>query len=166
MELELTQKEKEMASSGIVFSTSKPNLLCVLEGLDGGNYVCQANWQIDSFISIVIYDMDSVSDTQLLSLNGIEIKAMKFEYVYNKTSKTRKGNMRYAYILNQNGLNDLEEIDENLYKNICEASETWPSQPADIIAKRLFIEILTFSIHMRKSNLEVTDIEVVEEGLP
>lgn len=166
MEFELTQKEKEMASSGIVFSTSKPNLLCVQEGQDGGNYVCQANWQTDSFISIVIYDMDSVSDTQLLSLNGIEVKAMKFEYSYNKTSKTREGDMRYASILNQNGLNDLEKIDENLYKNICEASDTWPAQPADIIAKRLFIEILTYSIHTRKSNSEVTNIEVVEEGLP
>lgn len=169
MEFELTQKEKEMALNGIVFSTSKPNLLFIQDGLDGGNYTCQASWEPADYITLVINDMNLESDTQLISLSGEEVKALKFGYYYSDSCKDRCMDISESFILNNKGLNSLNESNDKLFHQIENASRTWPFQAANIIAKKLFIEILTFYLRDKAQNrgndTEISNIGFADENI-
>lgn len=164
MELELTQKEKDMATTGIVFSVSKPNYLSICDGLEGGNYVCEAIWNNNEYITLVIYDMNLGSETQRISLNGREVKYLRFWYNYKGASKNRAWDSDDSFIISDKGKETLEDGANEVYCAVVDASDTWDGLSADIVAKRLFIEILTS--YRRENDHEASNFDIKEEASP
>ena len=79
--MELTDKEKLMMTEGLIFSTSKPIPAFVKEGLDGGNYICQANAGEDA-IDLCIFDLSLPAKNQNIIVDVKPIDHIKIESWY------------------------------------------------------------------------------------
>ena len=154
---ELTEGEKMMMTTGLVFSVSTPNTLFIKNGLEGGSYVCEA-FIIDTHMELFIYDMTLVSESKKISLNGNEVHHIT---VYSWLSFTDEGvlNERYNSNIDAYGTTDyLHEIEIK--------SDRYEGLPLDTQSKRFFIDILGIYLKEKKeASMSCSEEVATEESI-
>ena len=157
--IELTDGEKKMLSTGLVFSTSKANPLFIKEGFGGGNYVCEA-FIIDEHLNLFIYDLALETESQKIWLKGEEIDQIPFG---SRLKISSDGKIDRS--VNWNGcsawegsyyLSDGSILDCDNDENFKVRSDKYENLPLDTQAKRFFIDILKIYLKDKKEREEAT----------
>ena len=163
--IELTEKEKEMLSTGIIFSTSKPNPLFIKDGMEGGNYVCEA-YQVNDQLTLVIYDLSLSTTSQRIHIDGKEIEHIKIHSWIDS-----KGNRRYQYykIKLRTYEGELLMCEEGEWsKDFTIWSDKYAGLSLDTQAKRYFIDFLRIYLEEKgeneKNSMEEPNTETSEEN--
>lgn len=146
---ELTEKEKEMLTTGIVFSTSKPNPLFIKDGMEGGNYVCEA-YQVNDNLILVIYDLSLSSTSQRIHIDGKEIKEIKIHSWIN--SKGERDYRRCACILQISEGKGIVSEERKWTKDFTIWSFKYEGLSLDTQAKRYFIDFLRIYLEEKVEN--------------
>ena len=163
--MELTDKEKMMMSEGIIFSTSKPIPMFIKDGMDGGNYVCNAFANARE-IQLLIYDMNLTTESQLITINGKEVEYVSIDsYIVfeNQEPSYRKSiNSYLALCFKEIGGVFCDGAEGYGWKQSYSLkSDKYEGLSLDTQAKRFFIDILKVYLEETRS-VSSSDVEIQE----
>ena len=171
--IELTEGEKKMLTTGLIFSTSKLNPLFIKEGMDGGNYVCEA-FIINGSLHLFIYDMSLETDSHKIQLNRKEVHRIKIftdlqidnDGEIIRASNDYNGSVT-AYYTDPDKIfvpfkGDIDEVFEPTDEFSISCSD-YEGLPLDTQAKRFFIDILNIYLKNKKELEDETANEVNAE---
>ena len=138
--MELTELEKKMMTEGIVFSTSKPIPVLVKDGVDGGNYVCNAYLTSEN-LELLIYEKTSEKDGLVpIFYSGKEVGRVLIRSYINEDGDRESSQYWDVY----------SEDPEGSCVDWPWKSDRYKGLSLDTQAKRFFIDILKVYLKEKK----------------
>ncbi|MDE6258433.1 MAG: hypothetical protein K2M53_08655 [Muribaculaceae bacterium] len=163
---ELTEKEKEMLTTGIIFSTSKPNPLFIKDGMEGGNYVCEA-YQANDQLNLIIYDLNLSSSSQKIHLEGKEIERISITSWIDSDGERKTGYYTNCCWLKTNDGGNIRCNKGGWSQNFEIFGNRYAGLSLDTQAKKFFIDFLRIYLEEKeekeKNSLEKT-VSISSEG--